>query len=172
MFMEKIYGAWMAETQREKAEKILEEIGLQNIEGKKILDVGSGPGFLGEMLRKRTRKCFAVSCDIDLENLKKAGGLKVLASGGFLPFKKAFDFVFCIDAIHLLGAKRAGKELAAALNGSGALVVSAFCNKYNSGAKMKELEDSSGGLKVEKRFLVETEKESDAVIFGYFQDSE
>ncbi|MBU3957641.1 MAG: hypothetical protein KKB25_01035, partial [Nanoarchaeota archaeon] len=46
MFTDKIYGKWMAATQKEKLEKILIEIGIKNLEGKRILDVGSGAGFL------------------------------------------------------------------------------------------------------------------------------
>lgn len=44
MFTDKIYGKWMAATQKEKLEKILIEIGIKNLEGKRILDVGGGAG--------------------------------------------------------------------------------------------------------------------------------
>lgn len=164
MFLDKIYGNWMGETQREKLERILEEIGTDNLEGKNVLDVGSGPGFLNEMLRKTQKSGFVVSCDTDIVNLKKASGLKVLASGDFLPFRKAFDFIFCIDTIHLLDKNRIAAEFAKVLKDNGILVVSAFCNKYNSEEKMKRLEGLLGGFKIEKRFFARTEKEWDAVV--------
>lgn len=164
MLTEKIYENWMEKTQREKLERILEEIGLENLEGGKILDVGSGPGFLSGMLRKNNKKRFIVSCDIDLERLKKAEGLKVLASGDFLPFKKAFDFIFCIDTVHLLDGKGIANEFASVLRDNGLLTISTFCNKYNSEEKMKRLEELLGGFKIEKRFIAKTENEWDAVV--------
>lgn len=166
MFLDKIYGRWMAATQREKLEKMLEEIGTENLEGKNILDVGNGPGFLDEMLRKSLKSGSVVSCDTDIVNLKKAKGLRVLASGNFLPFRKVFDFIFCVDTVHLLDGKEIGKEFAGILKDNGQLIISAFCNKYNSEEKMKRLEGLLGGFNIEKRFIARTEKEWDAVIVG------
>ncbi len=159
MFTDKIYDKWMAATQREKLEKILEEVGADKLEGKRILDVGSGPGFLSEALDE-----FVVSSDIDLENLRKAKGMKVLASGNSLPFGKVFDIVFCIDTAHLLDKKRIGAEFAKVLKDDGILAVSAFCNRYNSGGKMKELEEALCGFEIKKRFLAKAEIEWDAVV--------
>lgn len=164
MLTRKIYGSWMAGTQREKLERMLIEVGLENLEGKKILDVGSGPGFLSGILRKSLKSGSVVSCDIDLESLKKVNGLKVLASGNFLPFRKAFDAVFCIDTIHLLDKNRIASEFAKVLKDNGILVASAFCNKYNSEEKMKRLEGLLGGFKIERRFIAKAEKEWDAVV--------
>ncbi len=164
MFTNKIYGNWMAETQKEKLERILEEVGADNIEGKKVLDVGSGPGFLSDILRKSLKSGSVVSSDIDRENLKKISGLKVLASGDFLPFRKAFDFVFCVDTIHLLDKKKIGAEFAKVLKDNGMLVVSAFCNKYTSDRKMKELESVIDGFRIEKQFFAKTDSEWDAAV--------
>jgi len=164
MFMNKIYGKWMAATQKEKMEKILEEAGLENLEGKNILDVGSGPGFLSDVLRKSLKSGSVVSSDIDLENLKKIKGPRVLASGNSLPFRKAFDFVFCVDTVHLLDEERITGKFISVLKRNGMLVVSAFCNKYNSEEKMKRLEGLLDGFRIEKRVFVRTENEWDAVI--------
>lgn len=164
MFTDKIYDKWMSETQKEKLEKILEEVGMNELKGKNILDVGSGPGFLVRILRKSLKSGSVVSSDIDIVNLKNSGGLKVLASGNFLPFGKVFDAVFCIDTIHLLDKKRIGTELAKVLKNNGILIVSAFCNRYNSDGKMKELEEALGGFEIKKRFFAKTENEWDAVI--------
>lgn len=166
MFIHKIYDKWMAETQREKLEKILAEIGTEKLEGKRILDVGSGPGFLGRLLQEKCKSCSVVSSDIDIDNLEKASGLKVLASGDFLPFKKIFDFVFCVDTVHLLDKKKVEKEFASVLNDSGILVVSAFCSKYNAEERMKELKNVFSGLKIEERFFAKAKKEWDAVVIA------
>lgn len=171
MFLDKIYGRWMAAMQKEKMEKILEEVGLENLEGKNILDVGSGPSFLSGIFRKSLKNVSVVSCDIDLENLTKTKGLRVLASGNFLPFRKVFDFIFCIDTVHLLDGKGIGKEFAGILKDNGLLIISAFCNRYNSGEKMKRLEGLLGGLKIEKRFIARTENEWDAVVVGMLKYS-
>ncbi len=164
MLTDKIYDKWMSETQNEKLEKIVAEVGIKNIEGKNILDVGSGSGFLSGILRKILKSGSVISSDIDIVNLEKAKGLKVLASGDFLPFRKVFDFVFCVDTIHLLDKKKIGAEFAKVLKGSGILVVSAFCNKYNSEGKMKELEEALGGFEIKKRFFAKAENEWDAVV--------
>lgn len=165
MFTGKIYDKWMAATQKEKLEKILAEVGIKNLEGKNILDVGSGSGFLSAILRKNLKNGSVISCDIDLENLKNTKGLRVRASGDFLPFRKIFDAVFCVDTTHLLDKNRIAAEFAKVLKSSGILVVSAFCNRYTSYGKMKELESALGGFRIEKRFLAKTESEWDAVVF-------
>lgn len=164
MFVDKIYGKWMAETQKEKMEKILETVGIQNLEGKKILDVGSGPGFLSGMLDESAVGCSVISSDIDLENIKKINDPKVLASGDFLPFSKAFDFIFCIDTVHLLDKERIAGEFAGVLKYNGILIVSAFCSRYNSEERMRGLERLLSGFRIEKKFFAQAEKEWDAVI--------
>ncbi len=163
MFMRKIYGAWMAGTQKEKIGRILEEIGKNRLKGKKILDVGSGPGFLSGVLDKTS---FIISSDIDLENVRKINSPRVLASGDFLPFKKAFEAVFCVDTIHLLDKEIIGVEFAKVLKDNGTLVVSAFCNRYSAEEKIKEMKNILNNFEIEKELFVKTENEWDAVIVG------
>ena len=136
----------MKESQSQKIKQILEKV---KPEGK-ILDVGSGPGFLEEFVD-------AVATDVDLENLKKARGKKVLCTGDALPFKdKSFDWLFCLDTVHKLkntsDLKRVGKNL----------VVSLFCNENNAEEKMEELKAMFPCHK--QSFFVKTEREWDAVV--------
>ena len=79
MFTPGIYENWMEDIQGEKIKGILEKIKPE----KRVLDIGSGPGFLQRFIKGS----FLV--DVDLENLKKATGdaFKVLADGSNLPFK-------------------------------------------------------------------------------------
>ncbi len=148
MLSNRIYAGWMAETQREKIGRLLQEIKPKG----KILDVGAGPGFLEEQVQ-------AIATDIDLENLKKAKGSKVLCSGDALPFKqKAFDWVFCIDTVHLL---KGIKELERVSRGK--IALTAFCNENNFEQKIEQLRKMTK-LKIEKELLVKTEREWDAVL--------
>jgi len=148
MISRSIYGSWMAKTQREKITQLLREIRPKG----RILDVGAGPGFLEEFIP-------AIATDIDLENLKKAKGHKVLCSGDELPFKqKAFDWVFCIDTVHLL----VGTDELERVSG-GRVVLTAFCNENSFEQKLQQLKHMTK-LKIEKELLIKTEKEWDAVI--------
>lgn len=148
MLSRKIYSNWMAETQREKITRLLQETRPKG----RMLDVGAGPGFLEEQLP-------AIATDIDLENLKKAGGTKVLCSGDFLPFKeKAFDWVFCIDTVHLLKGVKDVEHVA-----KRRIVLTTFCNETNFEQKLQWLK-SLTKLKIEKELLIKTEKEWDAVL--------
>lgn len=148
MITEKIYSRWMAETQREKVSQLLRELRPKGT----ILDVGAGPGFLEEQLQ-------AVATDIDLENLRKANGSKVLCSGDELPFRsKSFDWVFCIDTAHLL---KGTDELERVSDGR--IVLTAFCNENNFEQKIQQLRRMTK-LKIEKELLIKTEKEWDAAL--------
>lgn len=144
----KIYSNWMEETQCQKMEQILNETKPYG----RILDVGCGPGFLERYLD-------AFACDTDLNMLRRFAGTRVLCSGDELPFKsKTFDFVFCIDAVHLLKSiselERVSKRF---------LVISIFCNEYNFKEKMSWL-CSLTKLKICKKFFVKGKYEWDAVL--------
>lgn len=147
----KIYAEWMREAQDEKIKGILEHV----VPKGRVLDIGCGAGFL----EKRCHNACAV--DIDLENLKKAGATKVLASGDALPFKsKIFDTIFCIDAVHLM---RNREELGRVLSNSGRAVISIFCSEYNKREKLQWVKNEFKNWEIEKEFFVGS-KELDAVI--------
>ena len=151
MMIESIYSDWMGETQRDKIRQILRKVEASG----RILDIGAGPGFLEEFLDD------VVAVDIDLDNLKKAKGTKILADGNHLPFPdKSFDTVFCIDSVHLI---ENSDEIERVLSDGGRLIVSLFCNEYNSRERLEYLK-SLFYLDIEKEFVVETEKEWDAVV--------
>ncbi|MBR9682425.1 MAG: class I SAM-dependent methyltransferase [Candidatus Aenigmarchaeota archaeon] len=150
MMMEKIYSEWMGETQRKKISHILTKVDVKG----KVLDIGAGPGFLEEFID-------AIAVDIDLENLKKAKGKKILADGNNLPFKNdSFDTIFCIDTIHLIDNIENIEDL---LKKDGRLIVTLFCNEYNFKDRIDYLKGLFS-LDIEKEFTVRTEKEWDAVI--------
>lgn len=123
----------------------------------RILDIGSGPGFLEESLPH------AIALDIDLENLKKIKGIKILASGDFLPFKSgAIETVFCIDSVHLL---KNAKEIERVLQDKGLAIITAFCNEYNKQERLNSLRTLiPETLKIEREAIVRGENELDAVM--------
>ena len=136
---EAIYDRWMGEEQRKKIEFILSHIEPRG----KILDVGAGSGLLSKYLP-------TVSIDISPE-VFGAEGPKLLASGTALPFKpSSFDWVFCIDAFHLIGSS---EELVRVLKPGGTLVLSQFCSKYDVQQTLKKLEDSLPNCRVSERLF-------------------
>lgn len=154
MFTDKIYAKWMAETQHKKIKEILRNIKISP--DARILDIGCGPGFLEEILQNKN----IIAVDTNAEYLENIKTEKILASGDALNFKNEFDLVFCIDTIHLL---KNPKKLADYLKSGGKLVISIFCNENNSGEKLDFLKNIFSQLKLEKSFIIKTEKELDAV---------
>ena len=150
--MDEIYENWMGETQRKKIFKILKEIKVPK--SARVLDIGCGPGFLEEKIP------WAVAVDINLEYLKKIKGEKILASGDELNFFQEFDFVFCIDTIHLL---KNPKKIIEYAKPKGKIIVSIFCNENNYEEMLSKLKDLFRGLEIEKSFIVKEKKEWDAV---------
>ncbi len=149
---DEIYENWMGETQRRKIFKILEQVKVPK--NSRVLDIGCGPGFLEEKIP------WAVAVDINPEYLKKIKGEKILASGDELKFSQEFDFVFCIDIIHLL--KNPNKIIEYA-KPKGKIIVSIFCNENNSEERLAKLKDLFRDLVLEKSFIVKEKKEWDAV---------
>lgn len=153
-FCSKIYKKWMQSTQEEKIKKILEIVRPKG----KILDIGSGFGVLEKFIP-------AIAIDINERYLKSfKSKYRIKASGDALPFKdKSFDFVFCIDTIHLLKNK---KEIKRVLKSNGKAVISIFCYSQSLKEKSEWLENivKNLGMRIENKFIVKTDKEWDFVI--------
>lgn len=154
MLCSEIYESWMEDAQERKIDAILKRMCLRLRQP--ALDIGSGPGFL-------ERRVDAVAVDVDLKNLKKCRGARVLASGDALPFKDgSFKTVFCIDSLHLL--KSAGDALRVLAEG-GRLAAAQFCSQYNKDEKLAELKKKLQGFEIEDEFLIEG-SEWEAVAVG------
>jgi SAM-dependent methyltransferase len=141
----------MKGTQEKKIEGILHHV---EPEGR-ILDIGSGPGFLRKFIEG------AYFVDVDVENLRKIEGIRVIASGDCLPFKpESFATVFCIDTIHLL---KNAEEIKRILSADGIAVFSTFCSSYDRQDKLQGLKDRLEDWKIEEEFFV-GDRELDAVV--------
>ncbi len=142
MICSEIYGSWMEAEQEKKIEEILRRVSVEQ----PALDVGSGPGFL-------ERHINGISTDIDIKNLKKCRGVKLLASGDALPFKDgSFRTVFCIDALHLI---KNAYEILRVLRSGGIAIVTLFCSQYNRDERMSELKKKLERFEIQQEFFVQ-----------------
>jgi ubiquinone/menaquinone biosynthesis C-methylase UbiE len=155
LFTRRIYEDWMGDVQRKKIAGILKRIEISK--DARVLDVGSGPGFLSDFING------IVTLDVEEENIKNLKGAWVLASGDKLPFvDSSFDIIFCLDTIHLLSGVG---EFARVINEGGRAVVTKYCNEYNKTEKMKELKELFYGWELLDEFFVgPSDKEMDAVV--------
>ncbi|RLF60918.1 MAG: hypothetical protein DRN16_04235 [Thermoplasmata archaeon] len=111
MFTSEIYPKWMKEKQMEKYEDMKKF--LPNLNGL-VLDVGCGEKWLNEFLDEKYGIKY-IGVDI-LYNPD------IFSSGDELPFKSyVFDFIFCIDTIHLL---KNGGEMKRVLKPGGYIIIS------------------------------------------------
>jgi hypothetical protein len=125
-FFSKIYTSWKP---------------LQKRKYKKILAIVKPKGLTLEIGASAMLNCIHI--DIDPDELKKAKGVKILADGNFLPFKKnTFDTIVCIDTLHLLQ-----KNFIYALKKNGLLILSIFYNKEKFSNRKSLLEKFSKGAK-------------------------
>ncbi len=145
----------MGEAQREKMAQIIRRANIET--GARVLDVGSGPGFLCEFIDG------IVAVDVDAESLKRNKGTKVLASGDRLPFAdSSFEVVFCLDTVHLLLGI---EELGRVVKKEGKAVVTRYCNEYNGAERLNELKELFTGWEILAEFFVGSrDKEMSAVV--------
>lgn len=157
MFFNDIYGGWK-EMQEDKYCKIFDILGnefLCNVMGKRSLDIGCGPGFFSEFAKLRGAKARIYGIDI------LTGGC-MTADGDMLPFKKeAFDFVICVDTMHLLK----GDDFRRVLKKRGFALLATFFNDLNFYERRKMLLDKLRGFEILTEFEIRG-RESEYVVLA------
>ena len=147
MFTSEIYPKWMREKQLQKYEDL--KGSLPDARGL-VLDMGCGPGWLKDFLTKNYPGIKYIGIDIQYEP-------DVLSSGDYLPFKaNTFDFVFCIDTIHLL--KYPG-EMERVLKKDGMLVIAEAKSLWKENVLNK-----FKNLKIVKKSIIGREEQDILVI--------
>jgi len=147
MFTSKIYSKWMKKKQIQKYEDMKKF--LPEIKGF-ILDVGCGEKWLKNFLDGKHEIKYT---GIDVEYTPDA-----LSSGDALPFKFAtFDFVFCIDTIHLL---KNPEEMKRVLKLGGYLIISEPKSLWRD-----KFLNTFKDLKIVKKCIIGNEEKDILVIF-------
>ncbi|MCD6414115.1 MAG: class I SAM-dependent methyltransferase [Candidatus Diapherotrites archaeon] len=154
-----IYDSWMKDAQYKKYSGILPMLKRAGVQFGKMLDVGIGTGLFEDYLKGQGAKFDAIGIEPD-EKMKREAekkGYKVtVGTSESLPFEDStFDFVACIDALHLAKDKRrAITEMLRVLRPRGFLLVSHFCNTFNAGEVTKTLESATEGLNIVDKKMV------------------
>ncbi len=149
MFTKKIYSAW----EEKQIEKYKEMRDLIPKDFNLALDVGVGPGWFEEFFGMNI-----LGIDID-----KNSAADIIASGDFIPIREnSFDFVICLDTIHLVG----GEEIKRVLKPRGYLLLSHFINKDNENEIEKKLLNMFKEFKLLKRKIVGNKEKDLAILFG------
>lgn len=142
-----IYDSWKRDCQLAKYRGMLPMLG--GIGGK-VLDVGIGTALFEEFLAQNGVKIDVVGIDPDPKMLEKAMARGYTAVQGIaecLPFEnESFDWAICIDTLHNADGAKALAEMRRVLKPGGHILISLFCNTFNSGKAMAELEALVSGL--------------------------
>jgi SAM-dependent methyltransferase len=153
MFSSKIYGSWNS-IQKTKYAQIFSRIDQGILKGR-ILDIGSGPGFLENFLQN---KGDIIALDIENPRIKNS----VIGSGIALPFADcAFDAIISIDAMHLIK----GNDFARVLKDEGLVLLALFFNEENQSERKTVLKEKLNSFKIITEFELHG-KENEYVVLG------
>ncbi len=121
----------------------------------KILDIGSGPGYLKEFFAKQKINADIVSADI--ENNEK---IDVMCDGNALPFRNScFDAVISIDSMHLIKTR----DFERVLKKSGLVLFAIFFNHENFSERKRLLEEKLSGFEIISKKTIDG-KENEYVV--------
>ena len=146
-----VYGSWEP-VQMEKLSGIFRALGegfFRGMEGKKIADIGAGPGYLGKFLEEKGISLDIIALDPDRSAIR-ANRNAVIGRAEEMPFREgSFDAAFIIDAMHLF--KEADFSF---LKKGGIIVAATFYNDDNYPEKKRLLMESLGNFYVAREFAL------------------
>ncbi|MCD4740044.1 class I SAM-dependent methyltransferase [archaeon] len=161
-----IYDSWMREAQFRKYSGIFPMLERAEVDfSGKALDVGMGTGLFEDYLSGRGVHMDFSGIEPDEQMIREAKkkGYKV-ASGTAeqLPFQdKSFDFVVCLDTIHLVkDSEKALSEALRVLKKGKFLLLSHYCNTFTKTDVVKKMDDLTEGLTlVDKKLVGQSDSE-------------
>ncbi|MEM2780190.1 MAG: class I SAM-dependent methyltransferase [Candidatus Bathyarchaeia archaeon] len=101
---------------------------LKKLKKSKILDIGTGLGFWGFIIKHISPKCLSIGVDISKEALIKLKGFNIYdslicADARYLPLKeKVFDLLISVEAVHRFLTKELLLYYEKVLNSKGAIL--------------------------------------------------
>jgi len=161
-----IYDSWMREAQFRKYSGIfpmLERAGV-DFSGK-ALDVGMGTGLFEDYLSGKGVQMQFNGIEPDeqmIREAKKKGYKIAQGTAEELPFKdKSFDFVVCLDTIHLIkDQEKALSEALRVLKKNKFLLLSHYCNTFTKNDVIKKMDALTNGLElVDKKIVGQSDSE-------------
>ncbi len=132
-----MYKSWEG-VQKEKYRGMARFLGtgfFRGLAGKRVLDIGCGPGYLEQFLEENGIKTDeVVGLDKDAGALKAARFIFVAGDGSSMPFKAgSFDAVIAIDSMHLFG----GTDFGRVLKSGGIALLATFFSSRNCEERKK-----------------------------------
>lgn len=166
-----IYDSWMKEAQYKKYSGIFPMLQRAGVDFQgKALDVGVGTGLFEDYLKGKGVQLDVSGIDIDekmLREAKKKGYKVAKGTAEKLPFTdEAFDFLICLDTIHLVGKKdQALSEFMRVLKPGGFILLSHYCNTFTKTETVQTMESMLKDFNVIDKKLVGHSDGELAVVF-------
>lgn len=156
-----IYASWR-ETQRSKFTAMRERIkDFDSLFRGKILDLGSGPGYLEEFLKEQGIEADIVSVDPEKRYGEGKGNFLVAKAEDLSFEKETFDTIVCIDTLHLIK----NKNFLLTLKPNGHFLCSLFFRDDNFEERRRLLHSFAEGLEIIDEFSLQG-KEKEHVLLG------
>lgn len=136
----------------------------------KALDIGMGTGLFEDYLKGQGIQLSVSGIELDermMKEAKKKGYSVAAGTAEKLPFQDAsFDFVICLDTIHLVkGKEKAVSEALRVLKPNKHFLLSHYCNTFTRSDVVKELESLTKDLNVIDKKIVGQSDSELAVVF-------
>ncbi|GEM_PF-1825144 len=154
MFFESVYKSWKPK-QFAKYEHLSKQLDLKIFDGKKVLDIASGPCWFEEFLAKQKIDVSNFLCvDKSEKHLKEKNvAVKILAAdASSLSLPGKFDAIVALDCLHLFDF-----DFRKYLKKNSFVLASLFFNKQNIEERRNFLKQKLKWLKIKKEIVIQEE---------------